>query len=109
MKKIFKLLVFCIIFYAGLFFGEAICNIKQQRKELKKDTTGQYHNVCKSQLAGKLQGKPCSLCIKKWQYDHPDTQSEADKIIRYCEKIKGKELAKFTSDELNECLLMMLE
>ena len=108
MIKIFKILFLCMVFYAGMFFGEISSNIKQQRKELAKDPSGRYHRVCESQIMGKLNGKPCDMCRTKWQVDHTDEESFADKVIKYCEKIKGKDLLKFTDEEMRECLLMML-
>ena len=108
MIKIFKLLFICMVFYAGMFFGEIVSNIKQQRKELAKDPSGQYHNVCKSRIMGKLHGTPCIICVKKWSIEHPDNDGYAMKIIRYCEKIKGKKFLQFTEDEQWECLRMML-
>lgn len=97
-----------MVFYAGMFFGEITSNIKQQRKELEKDPSGRYHKVCRSQIMELIEGKPCAMCRVKWRVDHEDGESFADKVIKYCEKIKGKDLLKFTEEELNECLLMML-
>lgn len=109
MIKIFKLLVLCMVFYTGMFFGEIISNIKQQRKELAKDPSGQYHNICKSQIMGKVHGKPCVLCIKKWSIEHPDGLTEEERIVKYCEKIRGKPITEFTEAELTDCVLMFLQ
>ena len=94
--------------FLGIFIGQTWAHIAYQRKELAKDPAGKYHNVCKSRIDGKLHGKSCTICVKKWAMEHSDKDSYADKIIKYCEKIKGKDLLKFTDEEMSECLMMML-
>ena len=83
--------------------------MEYQRTELEKDATGKYHNVCKSRIEGKLHGKSCTICVKKWVLDHPEKMSEEEKIVKYCEKINGKVITQFTEQELTECVLMFLE
>jgi len=94
--------------FLGIFIGQTWAHIAYQKKELAKDPTGKYHNVCKSRIDGKLHGKSCTICVKKWAMEHSDKECFAEKVIRYCEKIKGKDFLKFTDEEQWECMLMML-
>ena len=104
-----KTLLFSAALFLGIFIGQTWAHIAYQRKELAKDATGKYHNACKSRIVGKLNGKPCTLCSKKWALDHPEKMSEEEKIVKYCEKINGKVITRFTEQELTECVLMFLE
>ena len=108
LKPTVKTLLISCLLIIGIFIGQTWAHIAYQRKELAKDSAGKYHDVCKSRIDGKLHGKSCTICVKKWALDHPDKDSYADKIIKYCEKIKGKDLLKFTDEEMRDCLMMML-
>ena len=94
--------------FIGIFIGQTWAHIAYQRKELAKDPAGKYHNVCKSRIEGKLHGKSCTICVKKWALDHPDKESEEDKIIAYCERKNGKKCQNFSEEELTEVLMMFL-
>ena len=109
MKTVLISLIVTGVLCAGIFFGRFWAHMEYQRTELEKDATGKYHNACKSRIVGKLNGKPCTLCSKKWALDHPEKMSEEEKIVKYCEKINGKVITQFTEQELTECVLMFLE
>lgn len=105
MKTLLISLIVSGVLCACIFLGSFWAHMKYQRTELEKDATGKYHNACKSRIVGKLNGKPCTLCSKKWALDHPP-KSEVQSLLEYCEKKNGKKAKNFTDEEMVEFLRM---
>jgi len=100
-----KTLLFSGALFLGIFIGQTWDQIAYQRNELAKDPVGKYHNVCKSRIEGKLHGKSCTICVKKWALDHPP-KSEVQSLLEYCERKNGKKAKNFTDEEMCEFLTM---
>jgi hypothetical protein len=66
------------------------------------------HVACKSQLEGKINGRPCSLCRAKWKNKNQPKNLQ-DGIIEYAERKYGKKVSNFTNTETMEVYQMLFD
>ena len=103
----FKFVVFSVVFAFAILLGSFIYKLDVQKQNLKKDQEG-FHRICKSNLDGKIAGKPCSMCKLKWQ-EIKTPKSMQDRIIQYAERKYGKSVSEFTNVETMEVYRMMFD
>ncbi len=85
--------------------------IKQQFESKNNGYHRDYlgiHVACKSQLEGKINGRPCPLCRAKWS-DLKPSKSLQDGIIEYAERKNGKKVSEFTNAETMEVYQMLFD
>jgi hypothetical protein len=108
MKKItslFKnimLAILCVITFFQFFY---IYKNNTSKPSIKRDNDG-IHRICRSNLEGKIAGKPCSMCRLKWS-ELKTPKNMQEKILRYAEKKFGKKVQDFTNGETKELFYMM--
>lgn len=101
----FKFIFFCFVFAFAMLCGFFLYKLETQRNDLKKDSDN-IHRICRSNLEGKIAGKPCSMCSMKWS-ELKSPKDMQEKILRYAEKKFGKKVQDFTNGETKELFYMM--
>jgi len=101
----FKFLVFCFMFSFAMWCGIFFNKIENQKNHIKKDSDG-IHKLCRSNLEGKIAGKPCSMCKLKWTENKSPKKLE-ESILKFAEKKYGKNIKDFTNGETKELYYMM--
>lgn len=107
-SKSFKYIIISLLLFISFFAGFFFNKLKQQKANLRKDSS-EFHALCKSQMEGKIYGRPCSTCMVKWRAQISNIESDQDKIIKYAEIRFGKPVEQFTNSETLETFYMMFE
>lgn len=103
--SLFKYLIFLVVFLINLVNCIIICKNNIHKPSIEKDNDG-IHRICRSNLEGKIVGRPCSMCRLKWN-KIKEPIDIYDSILKYAEKKFGKNVKDFSNAEVIELTNML--